>query len=127
MRCALWIMEFTCDLIATYLVGPAFAWTNLKLTTLSSGKNRVYQATPSHPSDEARMRGVFYMLNKMGHKAEVIEIKDSWDQFLKTTNNIIPNNYNYIFPQPLIEELADCVFIGCKDIDLIIYIDQLKL
>ncbi len=121
-----WIMEFTCDLIATYLVGPAFAWTNLKLTTLSSGKNRVFQASPSHPSDEARMRAVFYLLNKMGHTAEMVEIKDSWDTFLKTTNNIVPGNYNYIFPQHLIEELADCVFTGCKDIDLVVYSDQLQ-
>jgi len=57
-----WIMEFTCDLIAVYLVGPAYAWTNLKLTTLSSGKDQIFIDSPSHPSDEARMRAIFYLL-----------------------------------------------------------------
>ncbi|PUZ30551.1 hypothetical protein GA0116948_101602 [Chitinophaga costaii] len=122
-----WIMEFTCDLIATYLVGPAFAWTNLKLTTLSSGKNLVFQESASHPSDEARMRAIFYMLTKMGHTKEVKEIKENWDKFVKTTNNNVPSHYNYIFPQPLIEELADCVYTGCTNIDLTIYGEQLKL
>jgi hypothetical protein len=122
-----WIMEFTCDLIATYLVGPAYAWTNLKLTTLSSGKNRVYHDSISHPSDEARMRAVFYMLAKMGHTQELARIEDSWQKFLNTTNNPIQSNYDYIFPQAIIKELADTVFDGCKAIDLLIYSDQVAL
>src|SRR5205823_3133932 len=77
-----WIMEFTCDLVATYLVGSAYAWTNLKLTTLSSGKNRVYHDSPSHPSDEARMRTIFYMLNKMGLTEDVEQLEISWNKFL---------------------------------------------
>lgn len=121
-----WIMEFTCDFIATYLVGPAYAWTNMKLTTLSSSNDRVYKDIPSHPSDEARMRGIFYMLEKMGHNQEVIQLKKSWQEFLTATNNPIPANYNYIFPQHIIEQLADNVLAGCQAIDLTIYNDQIK-
>lgn len=120
-----WIMEFTCDLIATYLVGPAYAWTNLKLTTLSSGKNRVYQDSISHPSDEARMRAIFYMLTKMGHQQEEKQIVDSWNKFLSTTSNPVQSNYDYIFPQSIIEELANSVYDGCKAIDLRVYNDQI--
>ncbi len=119
-----WVMEFTCDFIATYLVGPAYAWTNLKLTTLSSSKERIYSDSPSHPSDESRMRGIFYMLKKMGHTSEVAQIEASWAEFLKAANNPVPPNYNYIFPQALIEELARNVFSGCQTIDLRIYGDQ---
>lgn len=119
-----WVMEFTCDLLATYLVGPAYAWTNLKLTTLSSGKNRIYHDTPSHPSDEARMRGIFYMLRKMGHLEEEKQIQESWEKFLAATNNPIPSNYMSIFPQHVIQQLADFVYDGCKSIGLILYSDQ---
>lgn len=119
-----WVMEFTCDLIATYLVGPAYAWTNLKLTTLSSGKNRVYHDSPSHPSDESRMRGIFYMLHKMGHSAEENEISDSWKKFLAATNNPVPQNYASIFPQQIIQQLADFVYDGCKSIGLTVYSEQ---
>lgn len=119
-----WVMEFTCDLIATYLVGPAYGWTNLKLTTLSGGKNRIYQDHPSHPSDESRMRAIFFMLRKMGHTTEVEKIEASWKQFLSATRNPKPSNYNYIFPQHIIEALADFVYDGCKLIDLTIYSEQ---
>jgi hypothetical protein len=119
-----WIMEFTCDFIATYLVGPAYAWTNLKLTTLSSGKDRVFMDSQSHPSDEARMRGIFYMLRLMGHTKEVEQIETSWQEFLNATNNPIPVQYDRVFPTPIIEQLAKNAFDGCMSIDLRIYNDQ---
>jgi hypothetical protein len=119
-----WVMEFVCDLIATYLVGPAYAWTNLKLSTLSSAIERIYQDSPSHPSDEARMRAIFYMLEKMGHRVELVDIEGSWTAFLAATKNPQPSNYDFIFPQDIIALLADYVFDGCKAIDLQVYADQ---
>lgn len=119
-----WVMEFCCDLIATYLIGPAFAWTNLKLTTQSSGYNSIYIGSKNHPSDEARMRAIFCMLQKMGHTGEQQNLDRVWKEFLASTNNAIPANYNNVCPQHIIEELADNVFIGCKLIDLRIYTDQ---
>ncbi|MES2376690.1 MAG: hypothetical protein V4553_08930 [Bacteroidota bacterium] len=123
---SVWVMEFSCDLIATYLVGPAYAWTNLKICTLSSGHSSIYNDSPKHPSDEARMRAICYLLTKMGHTAEVKEINDSWGKFLKATNNPVPANYSDIFPQALLEELAENVFEGCKKIDLRAYADQIS-
>jgi hypothetical protein len=121
-----WIMEFTCDLMATYLVGPAYAWTNMKLTTLSSGENRIFIDSTSHPCDEARMRAIFYMLRRTGHIAEVMQIEQSWGDFLDVTGNLPPPNYDYIFPQQLIEELANNVIAGCRLIDLRNYKDQVS-
>jgi hypothetical protein len=122
-----WIMEFACDMIATYLVGPAYAWTNLKLTTLSSGKNRIFRDSASHPSDEARMRAIVCMLKKTGHQGEVQRIEESWQEFLNATNNPKPANYAYTFPDHLISQLADFVFDGCKAIDLRTYTDQVAM
>lgn len=121
-----WIMEFTCDLIATFLVGPAYAWTNLKLTTLSSGKDRVYKDSPSHPSDEARMRGIFFMLTQMGHHAEVDQLQKSWNEFLLATNNPVPQNYHYVFPQQIVEQLANNVLLACQNINLTMYNEQVQ-
>ncbi len=121
-----WIMEFTCDFIATYLVGPAYAWTNLKLTTLSSGKDGIYEDSQSHPSDESRMRGIFHMLKMMRHSSKVAEIETSWQEFLNATSNPIPSNYSFIFPKILIEKLATNVFAGCQTIDLRIYSSQVE-
>lgn len=120
-----WVMEFSCDLIAAYLVGPAYAWTNLKLSTLSAN-DKLFRDSPSHPSDEARMRAIFYMLRKLGHTNEMTEITSYWDEFLLATNNPRPSNYDYIFPQVLIEKLADAIAQGCADLDLQPYSEQVR-
>jgi len=121
-----WIMEFTCDFIATYLVGPAYAWTNLKITTLSSGKDRVYADSPSHPSDEARMRAIFFMLRQLGYTTEVLPMEADWQSFLKTTRNPIPANYQFVFPHGLIETLGKNVYQGCESVGLRSYPEQLS-
>ena len=116
-----WIEEFTCDLVATYLVGPAYAWTNLKLSTISSGNDRIYIDSPSHPSDEARMRAILQMLHITGQGANAMEIKKSWDKFLIATSNPVPPDYKYIFPNHLLEQLAENVLAGCQAIGLAEY------
>lgn len=121
-----WIEEFTCDLIATYLVGKAYAWTNLKLSTISSSTDRIYLDSPSHPSDEARMRAIFQMLYITGQGKDVMEVKESWEKFLNATSNPIPQDYNFIFPNHLLEKLANNVLEGCKLIGLCDYLSQVQ-
>jgi hypothetical protein len=120
-----WIEEFTCDLVATFLVGPAYAWTNLKLSTISSGNDRIYIDNPSHPSDEARMRAIFHMLDITGQGAVAVKIKDSWNKFLVATANPIPPDYKFIFPEHLLEQLANTVLEGCRAIGLNDYESQI--
>lgn len=121
-----WIEEFTCDLIATYLCGPAFAWANMKMSALSNGSNDIFTDSQSHPSDEARMRSVFLMLEKTGFGKECAEIKQSWNEFLFHTNNTKDPDYKYIFPEHLIQALTDIVYNYCKQIDLASYSEQIN-
>lgn len=120
-----WIEEFTCDMIATYLCGAAFAWANMKMSALSNGSNAIFYDSPQHPSDESRMRAVFLMLDKMGHQEECKRIKASWQQFLAHTNNPKHPDYKYIFPDALLQNLTDIVFDYCKGIDLATYDEQI--
>ncbi|KMQ69208.1 hypothetical protein ACM39_03645 [Chryseobacterium sp. FH2] len=64
--CKKWIEEFTCDLTATYMIGPAYAWTHLKLLSNEFGKTDIYKPSSSHPSDKARMRIIILMMDKLG-------------------------------------------------------------
>lgn len=120
-----WVEEFTCDLIATFLVGSAYGWTNIKISTLSSGQKRIYNDSPTHPSDESRMRAIFKMLKLCGLNNTIINLSSSWDMLLNTTSNPIPQHYNYIFPDVLINTLSENVFEGCKNIGLNSYSEQL--
>jgi len=119
-----WIEEFTCDMIATYLCGPAFAWTNMKMSALSNSNNAIYADSPSHPSDESRMRAVFMMLNKTGFAYDCDKTTKSWKQFLTYTNNPKQPDYKFIFPDLLLQQLTDIVFDYCKEIDLATYREQ---
>jgi len=121
-----WIEEFSCDMIATYLCGPAFAWTNMKMSALSNRDKAIYADSPSHPSDESRMRAVFMMLDKSGFSSECREIKKSWDQFLNHINNPKHPDYKFIFPDDLLDQLSTIVFDYCKGIDLAPYIEQIE-
>jgi hypothetical protein len=121
---AYWIEEFTCDMIATYLCGPAFAWANMKMSAISNGSKAIFIDSPSHPSDESRMRAVFMMLNKTGFAHECGEITASWEEFLSHTNNPKDPDYKFIFPDKLLEELTEIVFNYCKGIDLATYKEQ---
>lgn len=122
-----WIEEFTCDMIATYLCGPAFAWANMKMSALSNGSSAIYADSPSHPSDESRMRAVFLMLDKTGHGDECQRIKLSWEQFLNYTNNPKHPDYKFVFPDEILKALTEIVFDYCRGIDLSPYSEQISV
>ncbi len=125
-----WAEEFTCDLIGTFLVGPAYAWTNLKISTVSSSYDAVYSNDDmyrEHPPDEARMRAVFKMLEFSGFATELRDIHEVWSKFLTVTQNTKPGAYDFIFPDSIIESLAQNVYDGCINIGLRPYSEQMLL
>lgn len=123
---ASWTEEFVCDLIGAYLVGCAYAWTNFKLTTIATGREETYKSTDLHPSDDARMRAIFTMLRQFGVTNDLKEVNDSWNTFINLIELPIPDNYNYFFPDSLIERLTKNVYKGCLNIGLASYAEQLK-
>ena len=122
-----WVMEFACDLIATYLVGPAYGWANLKLCTISSAQQKIYEDdSGNHPSDESRMRAIFKMLELTGQIDEKTELVEKWNNFLGAANNPIAPDYAYAFPDELIDQLAEYVLRGCQIIALKGYPEQVS-
>jgi hypothetical protein len=124
-----WMEELACDLIATFLTGPAYAWTNLKITTASTVLNVFGKPNlqSDHPGNEARMRAVFTMLRLTGHNTELAEIEKSWADFLNNISKKPLANYQDIYPQEFIDRLAQSVVEGCRNIALRSYSEQLSL
>ncbi len=121
-----WFEEFVCDLIATYLTGPAFAWTNMKLTTISHGKDLVYRYSQSHPADEARTRAIIHMMNQMGYNDESNKVLSSWNSFKQVILYQKITCYDSIYSENLLLKLTDIVFSFCQDIDLYMYKPQIN-
>lgn len=122
-----WMEEFACDLIATFLTGPAYAWTNLKITIASSVLKVYGKVQSNHPANEARMRAIFCMLRLTGHNKVLKQIEESWEDFLRNISVRPSINYQDIYPQQFIDQLAQSVLEGCQNIALRSYADQLNL
>jgi len=122
-----WLEEFSCDMIAAYLVGPAYAWEHLKVCAIHRGDNNSskLKLTINHPPNEARMRAVFKMLELTGYSQELEIIKRPWAQYLAIAHKITPTHYETILPDILIELLAQNVLKTCRNITLISYAEQL--
>ena len=119
-----WLEEFVCDLIATFLVGEAYGWSNLKISSIHLKDVGIYQSFPAHPADEARMRMIFKMLDKLNLPQE--DLQHSWDSFRQLVATPKPRDYDILYPDHLLEKLTDYVFQGCQDIDLASYIEQVE-
>jgi hypothetical protein len=118
---AAWLEEFTCDLVGTYMTGAAYAWTNLKLLSLGHGSVKIYEHSQSHPADEARMRIILLMLEKLKLQKEKKEVEAAWITFLKTTEIYKPGIYDLFYPQKLLQQIVDEFFDFYQNADLASY------
>ena len=100
-----WLLEFGCDLIATYCCGPAYGWTNVRLCAKVS--NDVFQIMSSHPADEARATAIRLMLERIGATPDAARIDGQWQELLLTTGAGKPQEFDLAFPTSLMGELAD--------------------
>ncbi len=112
-----WSQEFLSDMVATYLVGPAFGWQHLRLC---AGRSRdAYRPAlgderSTHPADEARLRGVVAVLRRMGASEPARQVTAVWDRYLAVSGESRPTEYDVCYPQALIESLARRTVDGCR-------------
>lgn len=115
-----WGEEFVCDLFGTYMTGPAYAWTNLKImaSDLNAGKAFDYYSD-THPADEARMRLILMMLEKMNVSNP--EITKCWEEFYLEISTKKPPIYDEIYPDHILKHLIDEIYSNFLNADIIPY------
>ncbi len=123
---ASWLEEFTCDLVGTYMTGAAYAWTNLKLLSTGHGSTKIFEYSQSHPADEARMRIIILMLEKLGLMEDKNKVELAWKVFLKDTEVFKPNDYSLLYPQKLLQHIVDEFFTFYQNADLASYSELVK-
>lgn len=115
-----WILEFVSDMVATFLLGPAFGWQHIRLC-MSSGAN-AYRPTlgeaATHPADEARLRGIMLVLEQMGSGATADQLRDMWERYLAVSAETPPTDYELCYPESLIACLARSTVEGCLALGL---------
>lgn len=115
-----WVPEFVSDMVATYLVGPAFGWQHVRLC---AGRSQAayYPAlgdTAEHPADEARLRGVVAVLEYMKEAAAGARVQALWDRYTAVSGESQPADYEVCYPHGLIESLAQRTVEGCRSLGL---------
>ncbi|MDF2188323.1 hypothetical protein [Paraflavitalea sp. CAU 1676] len=116
-----WLEEFSCDLVGAYMTGAAYGWTNLKLLSTGRGFGKIYERNESHPADEARMRLIICMLDKLGLHQEKAEIELAWQIFLQETHPQVPKEHALLYPDYLLQHVIDEFFAFYQNADLVSY------
>jgi hypothetical protein len=100
-----WIVEFICDWFATFVAGPSFGWTNLRLCARVS--TDVFNVFETHPSDAARTLAIHVMLESVGFGNEASEITNRWNEMLRTAGAAEPQFFKAAYPETLMRDLSD--------------------
>lgn len=121
-----WTTEFACDMIATFVAGPAFGHTHLRLCCGLDPD--IFQPgfgeSSTHPSGESRMRAILAMLKRLGLDEDSKVIQDQWLRYLSAIGSKRPMQYDHSYPDALIDSLTREVHNGCVKIGLLSYKDQ---
>ena len=117
-----WHEEFAADMIATFCVGPAFGWANVRLCTNMS--STLFKGGALHPADAARHAGIDLMLRALGCDSEASRISDWWQELLGLGSATAPNDFDLIYPPDLLESLCEFLNQCCPSIGLISWPDR---
>lgn len=107
-----WLIEFGCDLVATYVSGPAFGWTNARLCARLSPS--FYEISNSHPADAARTIAIRIMLQQQGHIVPARKIDQQWQELQTTASQTEPQEFRLAFPTALLEAIVEEVAGYCE-------------
>jgi len=115
-----WLREFVSDMVATFLVGPAFGWQHVRLCAgqSQSAFHPTLGEGAEHPADEARLRGIVAVLAVMGQGDAGTAVADLWQHFLRVKGEPVAPDYGVCYPPTLLESLAGRVVAGCRTLGL---------
>ncbi len=112
-----WFEEIFCDAFATFLVGPAYAWSWVHIVTKMNDdvfyfNEKVYL---EHPSHEARFRFIIRCLTISGFEKEVEDLKKVWNSLIFVSGKTGSPDYFVAFPDKLFEEISNLIKTGLEE------------
>lgn len=112
-----WVAEFGCDLLATYVCGPAFGWTNTRLCARLSPE--FFETAASHPADAARTIAIRLMLQDQGYVKEAHQIDLQWEALQQTSGQNEPQGFRLAFPDALLARIVETVGEYCQSVGIL--------
>jgi len=117
-----WFEEILCDAFATFLVGPAYAWSWIHIVSKINDDvfffdNEIYR---DHPSDEARFRFMIQCLRLSGFTEEANQLESVWHSLIFVSGKRGKPNYDLAFPNNLFSKLAIQIKTGLENNNFIL-------
>jgi hypothetical protein len=121
-----WLDEFVADMVATYILGPPYAWQHLRLVfgQARSPFSPSLGESSTHPADEARLRGVLAVLDcltTISH--EIDDINGCWNDLLRSSKAEFASEYRICYPPTVLATLARRVVEGGRVLGIRSYRD----
>jgi hypothetical protein len=115
-----WIEEFFGDIFATAVLGPAYAWSHLHLSTkLSENIYRLSKVLEeTHPSNESRLRMLCYVLNELGFQEDARTVSRKWMEIMMDVWGKPSPEYQYAYPDTLLQNLAKSIIAGMRNCEI---------
>lgn len=101
-----WAEEVACDTLATFLLGPAYAWCNLHLCLQNSN---AHQFQGEHPADAARSKHVLRVLRRMGLAEVADEIEGIWTHYIEFSRQVPESHYIDYHPDDIFTAIMEDV------------------
>jgi hypothetical protein len=100
-----WTVEFAADVIAAYLVGPAYLWQHLRLSIqLGRSPYQPLLGVSTHPAPRARFDCIAKVLTDLG--VDLTRVKDAWDDLQARDRQPAPQ-YAAVYPNQVLSGLAE--------------------
>lgn len=116
-----WLIEFICDAIATYMVGPAYGWGHFHLC--ASSVPSVYVGALTHPADQARFQIIEACLRNLPVESSGV-ITERWETLIESMGATKPPHFDRIYPPALISRLASVVKEGLEALGATLYSEE---
>jgi hypothetical protein len=118
-----WFHEFACDLVAVYLVGPAFCWQHLRLAAMNERAKSLFEPLVGeiHPADDARFNVAAAGLRQIGFEADAATLASHWHGLTTALAQQPRPEYEHVYPDELVEAIAERVTAGCRALGLRAY------
>lgn len=120
-----WLIEFTCDIFATQLCGPAYGWSHMHLCASKGESESIYHPSAGedalHPADEARWRVIAHTLGDMGFGAEAQEIERRWRSLVHSLGESEPTNFHIAYATDLLRDMQQQIRQGLVSLGVTFY------
>ncbi len=116
-----WLEEYTCDLVATYLLGPSYGHQHVRVCSLSQ-QSVYFPESPelsTHPPDHVRAQVIAAALRRLGAPDDADRLVERMSGLATASGDSVDQaTFDLAHPPALVDELAQRVCDGCRALNL---------